>query len=89
MFPDLEFKYWQRTHLSKSSHEWVENNFLPKIQQEVQKLLTLVSFFSYLQRQHRYCGKCKHKTRSGDVFNAAVLSDGSYDIAEGVFLAFL
>ncbi|MEC7479654.1 MAG: malate dehydrogenase [Pseudomonadota bacterium] len=93
MFPDLENSNvsGKNTYEQIGDHEWVENNFLPKIQQRGAEIIDARGASSASSAARAACDTVKnveHKTRSGDVFNAAVLSDGSYDVAEGIFSGF-
>ena len=66
-------------------------NFLPKIQQRGAEIIAARGASSASSAARAACDTVKtveHPTRSGDVFNAAIISDGSYGIPEGIFLAF-
>ncbi|GIS27097.1 MAG: hypothetical protein CM15mP127_14700 [Gammaproteobacteria bacterium] len=66
-----------RTHMNKSeSLGWVENNFCRKFN-KVQKLNLARGLLQLHLREKGSIDtvKLEHKTRSGDVFNAAVLSE--------------
>ena len=93
MFPDLE-----NTNVNGSNayelindHAWVENEYLPRIQQRGAEIIKARGASSASSAARAACDTVKaveHPTRSGDVFNAAILSDGSYGVPEGIFSGF-
>ena len=93
MFPDLEntFVAGKNAYQEIDDHEWVENDFLPKIQQRGAEIIKARGASSASSAARAACDTVKaveHPTRSGDVFNAAVMSDGAYGMPEGVFSGF-
>ncbi len=93
MFPDLENSNvnGENTYEKIGDHSWVENKFLPKIQQRGAEIIDARGASSASSAARAACDTVKgveHETRSGDVFNAAILSDGSYGVAEGIFSGF-
>ena len=93
MFPDLEntIVNGQNAYEAINNPAWVENEFLPKIQQRGAEIIAARGASSASSAARAACDTVKaveHPTRSGDVFNAAIISDGSYDIPEGIFSGF-
>lgn len=93
MFPDLEntIVNGQNAFESINDPAWVENEFLPKIQQRGAEIIAARGASSASSAARAACDTVKaveHPTRSGDVFNAAIISDGSYGIPEGIFSGF-
>ena len=93
MFPDLENTIikGQSAYKIINDHNWVENLFLPRIQQRGAEIIKARGASSASSAARAACDTVKaveHKTRSGDVFNAAVLSDGAYGMPEGIFSGF-
>ena len=93
MFPDLEntFVADKNAYQEIDDHEWVENHFLPKIQQRGAEIIKARGASSASSAARAACDTVKaveHPTRSGDVFNAAVMSDGAYGMPEGIFSGF-
>ena len=93
MFPDLEntIVNGQNAYEAINDPAWVENEFLPKIQQRGAEIIAARGASSASSAARAACDTVKaveHPTRSGDVFNAAVISDGSYGIPEGIFSGF-
>ena len=83
MFPDLEntIVNGQNAYEAINDHSWVENEFLPKIQQRGAEIIEARGASSASSAARAACDTVKaveHPTRSGDVFNAAIMSDGSY-----------
>ena len=93
MFPDLEntIVNGQNAYEAINDPAWVENEFLPKIQQRGAEIIAARGASSASAAARAACDTVKaveHPTRSGDVFNAAIISDGSYGIPEGIFSGF-
>ena len=93
MFPDLEntIVNGQNAYEAINDPAWVENEFLPKIQQRGAEIIAARGASSASSAARAACDTVKaveHPTRSGDVFNAAIISDGSYGIPEGIFSGF-
>ncbi len=93
MFPDLEntIVNGQNAYEAINNPAWVENEFLPKIQQRGAEIIAARGASSASSAARAACDTVKaveHPTRSGDVFNAAIISDGSYGIPEGIFSGF-
>ena len=93
MFPDLENTIinGQNAYQAINDPAWVENEFLPKIQQRGAEIIAARGASSASSAARAACDTVKaveHPTRSGDVFNAAIISDGSYGIPEGIFSGF-
>jgi len=93
MFPDLEntIVNGQNAYEAINDPAWVENEFLPKIQQRGAEIISARGASSASSAARAACDTVKaveHPTRSGDVFNAAIISDGSYGIPEGIFSGF-
>ncbi len=93
MFPDLEntIVNGKNAYQAIDDHAWVENEFLPKIQQRGAEIIKARGASSASSAARAACDTVKaveHPTRSGDVFNAAIMSDGSYGIPEGIFSGF-
>ena len=93
MFPDLEntLVNGKNAYEEINDHEWVETEFLPKIQQRGAEIIKARGASSASSAARAACDTVKaveHPTRSGDVFNAAVMSDGSYGMPEGIFSGF-
>ena len=93
MFPDLEntLVVGKNAYQEINDHGWVENEFLPKIQQRGAEIIKARGASSASSAARAACDTVKaveHPTRSGDVFNAAVMSDGAYDMPEGIFSGF-
>ena len=67
--------------------EWVKNEFLPVVQQRGKAVIDsrgASSATSAAKAALDTVVACENPTESGDCFSAAVLSDGSYDLPEGV-----
>jgi len=93
MFPDLENTIvdGKNAYESINDHSWVEKEFLPKIQQRGAEIIEARGASSASSAARAACDTVKaveHPTRSGDVFNAAIMSDGSYGIPAGIFSGF-
>ena len=93
MFPDLEntIVNGQNAYEAINDPAWVENEFLPKIQQRGAEIIAARGASSASSAARAACDTVKaveHPARSGDVFNAAIISDGSYGIPEGIFSGF-
>ena len=86
MFPDLEntIVNGQNAYEQINDHSWVEDKFLPKIQKRGAEIIAARGASSASSAARAACDTVKaveHPTRSGDVFNAAIMSDGSYDLS--------
>tara|TARA_A100001037_G_scaffold227062_1_gene205017 strand:+ start:53 stop:1039 length:987 start_codon:yes stop_codon:yes gene_type:complete len=93
MFPDLEntIVNGKNAYESIDDHSWVEKEFLPKIQQRGAEIIGARGASSASSAARAACDTVKaveHPTRSGDVFNAAIISDGSYGVPTGIFSGF-
>lgn len=93
MFPDLENANFGGKNLYSKigDKSWVENEFLPRIQQRGAEIIQARGASSASSAARAACDTVKNvenSTRSGDIFNAAIISDGSYGVAEGVFSGF-
>ena len=93
MFPDLENALLDGEIIYKkiNDHDWVEHKFLPKIQQRGAEIIQSRGASSASSAARAACetvSSVENPTRTGDIFNAAILSDGSYGVAEGVFSGF-
>ena len=93
MFPDLEntIVNGQNAYEQINDRSWVEDKFLPKIQKRGAEIIEARGASSASSAARAACDTVKaveHPTRSGDVFNAAIMSDGSYDIPAGIFSGF-
>ena len=93
MFPDLENTIvgGKNAYESINDHKWVENEFLPRVQQRGAEIIQARGASSASSAARAACETVRaveHPTRSGDVFNAAVMSDGAYGIPEGIFSGF-
>jgi malate dehydrogenase len=93
MFPDLENTVvgGKNAYESINDHKWVENEFLPRVQQRGAEIIQARGASSASSAARAACETVKaveHPTRSGDVFNAAVMSDGAYGMPEGIFSGF-
>ena len=93
MFPDLENTNVNGKNAYEliNDHAWVENEYLPRIQQRGAEIIKARGASSASSAARAACDTVKaveHPTRSGDVFNAAILSDGSYGMPAGIFSGF-
>tara|TARA_Y100001935_G_scaffold101679_1_gene84451 strand:- start:969 stop:1955 length:987 start_codon:yes stop_codon:yes gene_type:complete len=93
MFPDLENATLNGEIIYKKINDqtWIEKSFLPKIQQRGAEIIQARGASSASSAARAACETVfavENPTRSGDIFNAAILSDGSYGMAEGVFSGF-
>lgn len=93
MFPDLENTVigGKNAYESINNHDWIENEFLPRVQQRGAEIIKARGASSASSAARAACETVKaveHPTRSGDVFNAAVMSDGAYGMPEGIFSGF-
>jgi len=93
MFPDLENTNinGQNAYNLLNNHSWVENEYLPRIQQRGAEIINARGASSASSAARAACNTVEaveHPTRSGDVFNAAILSDGAYGMPEGIFSGF-
>ena len=67
--------------------EWVKNEFLPVVQQRGKAVIDsrgASSATSAAKAALDTVVACENPTASGDCFSAAVISDGSYDLPEGI-----
>ena len=67
--------------------DWVKNEFLPVVQQRGKAVIDsrgASSATSAAKAALDTVVACENPTASGDCFSAAVLSDGSYDLPEGI-----
>ena len=83
--------FTKNAYKSINNHEWVENEFLPRVQQRGAENIQARGASSASSAARAACETVKaveHPTRSGDVFNAAVMSDGAYGMPEGIFSGF-
>ena len=93
MFPDLENTNVNGKNAYEliNDHVWVEKEYLPRIQQRGAEIIKARGASSASSAARAACDTVKaveHPTRSGDIFNAAILSDGSYGVPEGIFSGF-
>ena len=93
MFPDLENTNVNGKNAYEliNDHAWVEKEYLPRIQQRGAEIIKARGASSASSAARAACDTVKaveHPTRSGDIFNAAILSDGSYGVPEGIFSGF-
>ena len=93
MFPDLEntFIGGKNAYEAVNDHQWVENEFLPRVQQRGAEIIKARGASSASSAARAACETVRaveHPTRSGDVFNAAIMSDGAYNIPPGIFSGF-
>ena len=66
---------------------WVENEFLPVVQQRGKAVIDsrgASSATSAAKAALDTVMACERPNQSGDCFSAAVISDGSYDLPEGI-----
>ncbi len=89
MYPDYE------NFISKNTHgkdlindiDWVNNEFLPIIQQRGKAVIDsrgASSATSAAKAALDTIVACENPTQSGDCFSAAVATDGSYDLPDGI-----
>jgi len=89
MYPDFENVVLDGVQGKDLIHdmEWVKNEFLPLVQQRGKAVIDsrgASSATSAAKAALDTVVACENPTESGDCFSAAVLSDGSYDLPEGI-----
>ena len=89
MYPDFENVILDGVQGKDLIHdmEWVKNEFLPVVQQRGKAVIDsrgASSATSAAKAALDTVVACENPTESGDCFSAAVLSDGSYDLPEGI-----
>ena len=89
MYPDFENIVLNGVQGKDLIHdmEWVKNEFLPVVQQRGKAVIDsrgASSATSAAKAALDTVVACENPTESGDCFSAAVLSDGSYDLPEGI-----
>ena len=89
MYPDFENVVLNGVQGKDLIHdmEWVKNEFLPVVQQRGKAVIDsrgASSATSAAKAALDTVVACENPTESGDCFSAAVLSDGSYDLPEGI-----
>ena len=89
MYPDFENVVLDGVQGKDLIHdmEWVKNEFLPVVQQRGKAVIDsrgASSATSAAKAALDTVVACENPTESGDCFSAAVLSDGSYDLPEGI-----
>ena len=89
MYPDFENVVLNGVQGKDLIHdmEWVKNEFLPVVQQRGKAVIDsrgASSATSAAKAALDTVVACENPTDSGDCFSAAVLSDGSYDLPEGI-----
>jgi malate dehydrogenase len=89
MYPDFENVVLNDVQGKDLIHdmEWVKNEFLPVVQQRGKAVIDsrgASSATSAAKAALDTVVACENPTESGDCFSAAVLSDGSYDLPEGI-----
>ena len=89
MYPDFENVVLNGVQGKDLIHdmEWVKNEFLPVVQQRGKAVIDsrgASSATSAAKAALDTVVACENPAESGDCFSAAVLSDGSYDLPEGI-----
>ena len=89
MYPDFENVVLNGVQGKDLIHdmEWVKNEFLPVVQQRGKAVIDsrgASSATSAAKAALDTVVACENPTESGDCFSAAVFSDGSYDLPEGI-----
>ena len=89
MYPDFENVVLNGVQGKDLIHDmaWVKNEFLPVVQQRGKAVIDsrgASSATSAAKAALDTVVACENPTESGDCFSAAVLSDGSYDLPEGI-----
>ncbi|MDC1110770.1 malate dehydrogenase [Gammaproteobacteria bacterium] len=89
MYPDFENVVLNGVQGKDLIHdmEWVKNEFLPVVQQRGKAVIDsrgASSATSAAKAALDTVVACENPTESGDCFSAAVLSDGSYNLPEGI-----
>ena len=89
MYPDFENIIVNGSQGKDLIHDmnWVDNEFLPVVQQRGKAVIDsrgASSATSAAKAALDTVVACENPTESGDCFSAAVMSDGSYDLPEGI-----
>jgi malate dehydrogenase len=93
MYPDVENVLIDGRPGSEviSDMEWVENSFLPTVQQRGKAVIDsrgASSATSAAKAALDTIVACENTTDEGDSFSAAVASDGAYDVPEGLMCGY-
>lgn len=93
MYPDIENAVVNGESISKviNDKDWVENEFLPTVQQRGKAVIEARGASSATSAAKAALDTiiaCENPTDSNDSFSAAVESDGSYGVPEGLICGF-
>ena len=93
MYPDVENVSINGKTASSviDDMDWVENNFLPTVQQRGKAVIDARGASSATSAAKAALDTviaCENETSSDDCFSAAVYSDGAYDVPEGIMCGF-
>ena len=93
MYPDLDNALVKNESVSSiiKDEGWIKNDFLETVQQRGKAIIDARGASSAASAANAAIETVKATltpTKNGDCFSAAILSDGSYDVPEGIFYGF-
>ena len=93
MYPDIENAFIEGTRGADviNDNDWVENTFLPTVQQRGKAVIDARGASSATSAAKAALDTiiaCENPTEDGDCFSAAVASDGSYGVPEGLICGY-
>lgn len=93
MYPDIENTFIAGTRGADiiNDNDWVENTFLPTVQQRGKAVINARGASSATSAAKAALDTiiaCENTTEDGDCFSAAVASDGSYGVPEGLICGY-
>ena len=93
MYPDIENAMIDDKSISTmvNDMDWVENTFLPKVQQRGKAVIDARGASSATSAAKAALDTviaCENPTEDGNSFSAAIASDGSYNVPEGLMCGF-
>jgi malate dehydrogenase len=93
MYPDIENAMIDDKSISTmvNDMDWVENTFLPKVQQRGKAVIDARGASSATSAAKAALDTviaCENPTEEGNSFSAAIASDGSYNVPEGLMCGF-
>ena len=93
MYPDFENALYKNSSVKEaiSDLDWFSNSFIPSVQQRGKAVIDsrgASSATSAAKAAIDTIHACENPTLSGDCFSAAIMSDGAYDVPEGLICGF-
>lgn len=93
MYPDVENAFVDNDSVGSviNDMDWVENNFLPTVQQRGKAVIDARGASSATSAAKAALDTiiaCENTTEAGDCFSAAVASDGAYGVPEGLICGY-